>query len=111
MARKRCSVGYNQYRVGKLESGLVGVEEEDNSGVEVGKDDVVEVRPCRHLDNVNVLDSTAVASGHFVEQGGGSCVNAVRRLTACCRPAQRPVSSRFPNSCGIRWLQNIVQKL
>lgn len=88
VARKRYFVGYKQYRVCKLESGLVVVEE-DNSVVEGRKDGVAEVRPREavcgrcHRDKVKVLDSMAVASGHSVEQGDGSCVNAVRRLAAC----------------------------
>jgi len=88
VARKHYFVGYIQYRVCKLESGLVVVEE-DNSGVGDRKDGVAEVHPREavcgrcHRDKVKVLDSMAVASERSVEQSGGSCVNAVHRLAAC----------------------------
>ena len=87
-ARRHYFAGYRLYRVCKLEYGWVVVVE-DNSEVEDRKDGVVEVRLWEavcgrsHRDKAKVLDSTAVASGHSVEQGGGSCVNVVRRLAAC----------------------------
>lgn len=62
---------------------------EDNSAEEGKKDGEAEVHPWEavcgrfHPDMVKALGSMVVAYEHPVGQGGGSCVNVVRRLTAC----------------------------